>query len=94
MKIIHDEAHKKMNLYGDDGARLGEIEYKYGGDNTYYATHTEVPPEYEGKGYAKQLLDALVEFAVGKHAKIVPVCPYVVSQFRNNPEEYAAVIGK
>lgn len=94
MKTIHNEAHKKIDLYSDDGAHLGEIEYKYGGNNTYYATHTEVYPEYEGKGYAKQLLNALVEFAVDKRAKIVPICPYVVSQFRNNPDEYAAVIDK
>lgn len=92
MQIKHDEEAKQFVLLDDDGARMGEIEYKNGGNNDLYATHTEVFPAYEGQGHATRLLDALVEYAEGQGAKIVPICPYVISAFKRYPEKYAGVI--
>ncbi|MDL2327130.1 N-acetyltransferase [Ruminococcaceae bacterium OttesenSCG-928-A11] len=92
MKTIHTEAKRRFDLYGDDGIHLGEIEYMNGGNNDIYATHTEVFKGFEGKGYARTLLETLVAFAEGKGLKIVPVCPYVVAEFKKDPEKYAAVI--
>lgn len=92
MQIEHDEKAKRFNLMDDDGTKMGEIEYMKGGNNELYATRTEIFPEFEGKGYARYLLDALVEWAVGRESKIIPTCPYVVAAFKKYPEKYAAVI--
>lgn len=92
MDIKHDEAAKRFNLYDEDGTKMGEIEYMKGGNNELYATHTEVFPEFEGRGLAAKLLDAMAAFAEEKGAKIVPVCPYVIHAFQKYPEKYAAVI--
>lgn len=50
--------------------------------------HTEVNQEYEGKGFAKILLERLVSYARENNLKIVPLCPYVHAQFKRHPEEY------
>lgn len=91
MKIVHNESQRRFELYDDGGERIGEIEYRNGGNRDLYATHTEVNPQHEGKGYAKQLLNALADFAERNHYKIVPVCPYVTACFRKDPDRYAAV---
>lgn len=91
MEIKHTPDESRFDLYDEAGAHVGEIEYKPGDDNTLYATHTEVFPGNEGKGYARLLLDALVAYARKTGAKIVPVCGYVVAQFKRNPEKYADV---
>ena len=56
--------------------------------------HTEVLPEFEGRGFAKLLLDQLVSYATEHDLKIIPLCPYVNLQFRRHPEEYTAVWSK
>lgn len=55
------------------------------------AYHTEVLPEAEGKGYGKQLLDALVAYAREHQLQVVPLCPYVHAQFKRHPENYADI---
>lgn len=91
MKIIHDEKRKKFEALTDDGAPMGELEYRPE-DVDLYATHTVTRSEYEGQGVARQMLDALVEYAVSKGLKVVPVCSYVVAAFEKNPDRYREVI--
>lgn len=56
--------------------------------------HTEVLPEFEGRGFAKVLLGQLVSYAREKGLKIIPLCPYVNLQFRRHPAEYEDVWSK
>ena len=53
--------------------------------------HTEVAPEWEGKGLAKKLMAAMVAFAGEHKMKVIPLCPYVHAQFQRHPQEYAAI---
>jgi predicted GNAT family acetyltransferase len=41
--------------------------------------HTEVLPKAEGKGLAKQLLNAMVDYAREKNLKVIVMCPYVLA---------------
>lgn len=91
MEIQHDERARRMDMFDDNGSHLGTIEYIRGGNNELYATHTEVFPPYEGKGYAKLLLNALTAYAKRNDLKIVAICPYVINAFQRYPEQYAAV---
>lgn len=93
MKTVLNEGRTRIDLYDEEGKHVGEIEYKAGGNNELYATHTEVFTGNEGKGYAGILLDALVEYAVGRQSIIKPICPYVIAQFKKDPEKYSQVIG-
>jgi predicted GNAT family acetyltransferase len=51
--------------------------------------HTEVSKEAEGKGYAKKLLETMASYAREHHLKVIPVCPYVLAQFKRNRQAYA-----
>ena len=53
--------------------------------------HTEVNPEMEGQGYAKQMLEKMVSYAREKKIQVIPLCEYVHAQFKRHPDEYADV---
>lgn len=60
-----------------------------GNDLTVY--HTEVLPKAEGKGLAKILLSAMVDYARKNELKVIALCPYVFAQFKRHPEEYGDI---
>ena len=47
--------------------------------------HTEVLPALQGKGVARQLLDAFVAWARQSGTRIIATCPYAAAQFRKDP---------
>lgn len=53
--------------------------------------HTEVLPKAEGKGLAKKLLVAMVEYARKNNLKVIALCPYVHAQFLRHPDEYSDI---
>ena len=80
-------------LLMEGAEQLGEMEISIKGDNlTVY--HTEVLPKAEGKGYAKMLLDTMVDYVRKNGLKVIPLCPYVHAQFKRHPEEYADIWNK
>jgi uncharacterized protein len=60
-------------------------------NNRLTVYHTEVSMKAEGKGLAKILLTAMVDHARKNSLKVIPLCPYVLVQFKRHPEEYADV---
>lgn len=77
-------------LATEGGKPLGEMVISVSGfDLTVY--HTEVQPEAEGKGLAKKLLAAMVDYARRQGLRVIPLCPFVHAQFRRHPETYADV---
>ena len=60
-----------------------------GNDLTVY--HTEVLPKAEGRGLAKKLLSAMVDYARKNNLKVIALCPYVFAQFKRHPEEFANI---
>ena len=53
--------------------------------------HTEVLPKAEGRGLAKELLNAMVAYARENNLQVIALCPYVVTQFKQHPDEYKDV---
>lgn len=74
----------------DDGEQVGEMVIRIR-DNALTVYHAEVSPEVEGKGYAKEMLNAMVNYARGHHLHVIPLCPFVHAQFKEHPDEYADV---
>ncbi len=82
----------EVEIYADGKkAGLMEIDVK---NNVLTVYHTEVDPAYEGKGFARVLLNQLVSYAREQHIKIVPLCPYVLMQFKRRPDDYKDVWAK
>ena len=74
----------------EDDRQLGEMVVGIK-QNILTVFHTEVLPEAEGKGLAKQLLNAMVNYARVNNLKVVALCPYVNLQFRRHPDDYSDV---
>lgn len=56
--------------------------------NVLTVYHTEVLPKAEGKGLAKELLNAMVSHARENNLQVIALCPYVFAQFKRHPDEY------
>jgi len=84
--IKHNEGKKGLFEIFDGDNLAGEMSYTWAGDTKFIIDHTEVFPGNEGKGFAKQLVMAGVEFARAKNVKILPLCPYAKSLFDKSPD--------
>lgn len=73
--------------------QLAEMEISIS-ENVLTVYHTEVSPKAEGRGFAKKLLEAMVNHARVNGLKVIPLCPFVHAQFKRHPEEYSDVLYK
>lgn len=51
-------------------------------------THTEVPPEHEGKGIGTALIRAGLRAARERGLKVVPICPFFAAYMQRHEEEH------
>lgn len=63
-----------------------EMTFRTAANGTITIDHTGVPTAFEGRGIAARLVNQAVADARQQGFKIVPVCSYVVAQFRRHPE--------
>ena len=56
--------------------------------------HTEVFEKGEGQGFGKQLLETMVDYARNHNLKVIPLCPYVLAQFKRHPALYNDIWSK
>ncbi|MGE0630669.1 MAG: GNAT family N-acetyltransferase [Hyphomicrobiaceae bacterium] len=69
---------------GIDGE--AELTYSRASPTLVIADHTFAPDSMRGKGVARALLDRLIADARSEGFKIIPLCPYVKSQYQRHPE--------
>ncbi|MDR6761285.1 MULTISPECIES: GNAT family N-acetyltransferase [unclassified Flavobacterium] len=65
----------------EDGKEAGKMTYTWAGDSKFIIDHTEVSPDFNGKGVGKKLVMAAVEYARTNNVKIIPLCPFAKSVF-------------
>ena len=75
-----------------DGQAAGWLEYvvKYG---RLALIHTEVPPEFEGKGVGSGLVRFAIDDARRRGLRVIATCPFVRSYVESHPETHDIVIG-
>lgn len=93
VKLELNEKGRGQFYLGEQGDKLALMEVGVSGNNLV-AYHTEVAPKGEGKGLAKQLLAAMVDYARKHHLKVIPLCAFVHAQFSRHPELYNDVWNK
>jgi predicted GNAT family acetyltransferase len=54
--------------------------------NVIVFTHTEVPPELQGRGVGSALARGALDAARAEGAEVVPLCPFIASYIRRHPE--------
>lgn len=69
-----------------EGSKAGEMTYTWAGEDKFIIDHTEVDEAYSGKGLAKQLVIAGVEYAREHGKKVIPLCTYAKATIGKNPE--------
>jgi predicted GNAT family acetyltransferase len=68
-----------------DGRMAGATFYTVKGDRLTF-THTEVNPEFEGRGIGSALARAALTDARDTARLVVPVCPFIASYIARHPE--------
>lgn len=68
----------------EDGTEAGRMTYVWAGEHKFIIDHTEVNPDYGGRGIGKQLLMEAVAFARDRQVKILPLCPFAKSVFEKD----------
>jgi len=86
-----DITHEDNGKNGRYVARLGdgpeaEMTWQRRDETTIIIDHTLVPDAYRGQGVAQKLVERGIADARASGTKIVPVCSYVVAQFKRHPE--------
>lgn len=79
--VIEDQT-KGFAIAKENNQTAGKMTYSIPAADFIIIDHTEVNPEFSGKGVGKQLLYKLVEMARAKNSKILPLCPYANSMFK------------
>ena len=70
----------------EDGKEAGRMTYSWAGPGKFIIDHTEVNPDFSGKGVGKILVMAAVEYARANNFRILPLCPFAKSVFDRNPD--------
>jgi len=69
----------------ESGKEAGRMTYSKAGNNSII-DHTEVNPEFNGKGVGKKMVIEAIKYARENNIKILPLCPFVKSVFDKTPE--------
>ena len=86
---LDDDGHGEF-LIMEGREKLARMEIEVSAD-ILTVRHTYVVPKAEGRGIAKRLLGAMIDYVRRNKLKVVPICPFVRGQFKRHPEEYADV---
>ncbi|MGW9556899.1 N-acetyltransferase [Nocardiopsis sp. NPDC055551] len=80
----------------DDGTLAGRADFvdPVQGDGERVFFHTEVSPEFGGRGLAGLLLREALADSVRRNITVVPVCPLFAKHLKEHGEEYTAQGGK
>ncbi|WP_317194972.1 GNAT family N-acetyltransferase [Litoribacter ruber] len=84
--LLKDDGTKGFAMSRENNKRVGMMTYSIAGKNLIIIDHTDVDPEFNGKGVGKQMLYKIVEMAREKNIKIVPLCPFAASIFRKSDD--------
>jgi uncharacterized protein len=81
-----NEGSKGYFKASENGKEAGNMYYTWSGSGKFIIDHTEVSPDFAGKGVGKKLVMEAVRIAREKNIKIVPFCPFAKSVFDGTPE--------
>lgn len=85
IKIEREDNSKKGRfvIYEND-VFAGELSYVWAGEIRFIIDHTNVEPNFIGRGFGEQLVTKAVEYARNNNLKILPLCPFAKKVFDND----------
>ena len=88
--VVRDNPGKRRYEALVDDLVAGHVFYQER-DGALVLIHTEVAPEFEGRGIAGRLAAAALDDVRSRGLKIVPRCPFIRSYVERHPE-YADLV--
>lgn len=82
---LTESAHRGRYAYAHDDGRESELTYAIRPEGLAW-DHTFTPRDLRHEGAAKKLLAHGVADMRARGLKVIPVCPYVQSQFDRHPD--------
>jgi len=74
----------KIYLVDEENVKVGYVDYRI--DNGILILNkVYVLPNYQGKGYARLIMDEAVVFAQKEKYLVRPICSYAIGYFEKNP---------
>ncbi|HEX9331402.1 MAG TPA: GNAT family N-acetyltransferase [Anaerolineales bacterium] len=83
LDVIHNGAENRFEIWID--GQLSKLDYIKDGD-TIVMTHVGVYPQHRDQGVAGKLTQVALEYAKEKSLRVIPMCPYVATYIRRNPQ--------
>lgn len=83
LEVVHNEAEERFEAWID--GQLSKLDYMQDGSNMVI-THVGVHPEHRGQGVAGKITEVALEYAKEKSFRVIPMCPYVGTFIRRNPQ--------
>lgn len=83
LEVIHNPAENRFEVWIE--GKLSKLDYIEDGD-TIVMTHVGVHPEHRGGGVAGSITRVALEYAGQKNLRVIPMCSYVASYIRRNPQ--------
>ncbi len=82
--IVRDnEERRRFEIDLGDAVAIAEYNLPSG---MIMFTHTEVPPEHEGKGVGSALIRAGLAAARERGLKVIPICPFFAAYMKKHEE--------
>lgn len=88
-----ENGHKGRFVIHADDHFAGEMAYTWAGTDKFIIDHTDVNPEYSGKGFGKQMLEQAVAYARDHEVKILPLCPFAKATMLKHAEFQDVLFG-
>ena len=85
LDIVDNEGERRYEAHSD-GDLVGWVEYGRI-EGRIVALHTEVPPEFGGRGIASALVRRVLDDARTAGARVTPRCPFFKAHFQRHPED-------
>lgn len=82
-------ARRYRLMLGDE--EIGFSDYDLIAPASILIKHTEVLPQYEGKGFGAELVRRMLDDIRGQARTVIPICPYTLNYIRSH-REYADVV--
>jgi uncharacterized protein len=82
-EVVHNTAVGRFELH--IGGVLCVLDYRRTSDRLV-VYHTEVPPPFQGRGFAARMTRAALDFARFQNLKVEPRCPYTAVFMQKHPE--------
>lgn len=81
--ILHNSDKRRFET--EINGHIAFVEYNLFNNGINY-THTEVPPELEGKGIGSALASHVLHYATENNLRVMPLCPFIKSYIDRHPE--------